>query len=210
MENNEVRTCPKCGAEVAENTAFCPLCGEALAAPAAEPVAEVVAEVVAEPAVVATEPVQVEQQPKKKKKTGLIIGIVAGVVAIFVAISILLCGLGGCAALMFGGSEDFNDMYSKYSGESWCTIADDGSWMRIDTNPDDYDDDYLYLYYDVLLEACDAVQEINSDLGFGSYVYQEMQETNSLQGRQTEETDKYTVSWTYHPDSGLEVLYSIK
>lgn len=32
-------------------------------------------------------------------------------------------------------------------------------------------------------------------------------ETNALMGRQREENDKYRVSWTYHPNRGLEVTY---
>lgn len=34
-----------------------------------------------------------------------------------------------------------------------------------------------------------------------------MLETSARMGRQREENDKYRVTWTYHPDEGLEVTY---
>ena len=37
-----------------------------------------------------------------------------------------------------------------------------------------------------------------------------MMKTTALMGRQSAETDKYKVSWTYHPDNGLEVTYEKK
>ncbi len=98
---------------------------------------------------------------------------------------------------------DFNDMYSSIEDESWCEIASDGSWMEIDTNPYDLDD-----YYNST--ALSKIKSINEDLGFSSSVYQEMLETRALDGRQSASSDKYTVSWTYHPDDGMEVMYKIK
>jgi hypothetical protein len=100
------------------------------------------------------------------------------------------------------GSQDFNDMYSSIESESWCEIASDGSWMEIDTNPYDIDD-----YYNST--ALSKIKSINSDLGFSSSVYQEMLETRALDGRQSATSGKYTVTWTYHPDDGMEVMYKI-
>ena len=37
-----------------------------------------------------------------------------------------------------------------------------------------------------------------------------MGETRSMDGRQSDENDKYKVTWTYHPDKGLEVMYEKK
>lgn len=35
-----------------------------------------------------------------------------------------------------------------------------------------------------------------------------MESTRSMDGRQRDEVDGYTVEWTYHPDDGLDVLFS--
>jgi len=51
---------------------------------------------------------------------------------------------------------------------------------------------------------------MNTKLGFSDAVYRKMLQTSALMGRQSEENSKYRVSWTYHPDSGLEVMYEKK
>ena len=58
--------------------------------------------------------------------------------------------------------------------------------------------------------ALEAIKYANLELGFSGALYNRMLETNALMGRQTEENDKYKVSWTYHPDDGLEVTYEEK
>ena len=51
---------------------------------------------------------------------------------------------------------------------------------------------------------------LHQELGFTEAVFQRMIETTSLMGRQTADSSRYTVSWTYHPDRGLEVMYEKK
>lgn len=104
-------------------------------------------------------------------------------------------------------------MFSQYSGKEWFESGNDGSWISIDTNPDDLDSDgYSYLlwmlaYFD---DTEAAIKNINKELGFNDAVYKRMQETTAIQGRQSEENDKYKVSWTYHPDRGLEITWEVK
>lgn len=136
---------------------------------------------------------------KNRKKGRTIASIV--VVVISLIISLIWMGPAISGTSLFG-SEDFNDMYSDIKYESWCEIGSDGSWMEIDTNPYDIDDKFE-------LDAASKIKAINSDLGFASYVYEEMLETRSIDGRQSETSGDYTVSWSYHPDRGLEVMYKI-
>lgn len=98
---------------------------------------------------------------------------------------------------------NFKEDFSKYQYNSWCDIADDNSYLRIDTNPSDRND----FYY---TEAADAIQDINRALGFSSALYRKMLETRALDGRQYDENDRVKVSWTYHPDKGLVVTYEKK
>ena len=44
-------------------------------------------------------------------------------------------------------------------------------------------------------------------LGLPDSLYDEMCETNALMGRQTESYEYYDVSWSYHPDNGLDVIF---
>ena len=46
-------------------------------------------------------------------------------------------------------------------------------------------------------------------LGMPDHVASEMGQTRALDGRQEAEWDDYAVSWSYHPDSGLNVVYSV-
>lgn len=175
--------CGKCGAELQDGQEFCPKCGQKVGLAVDAGVSSAINQFNA----------GVQKTNTKKKKTPIIIAIaaVAVVIAIVIAVS------GG------GGKKDFNKMYSDIADESWCTIASDGTWMKIDTNPYDIDDyTSTTAYY--------KLQSINSDLGFSSAVFEEMGETRSIDGRQSASSDKYEVSWTYHPDQGLEVMYKVK
>lgn len=58
--------------------------------------------------------------------------------------------------------------------------------------------------------ALEAIRYVNEELGFNGALYDEMLETTALMGRQSEENDKYEVTWKYHPDEGLEVTYKKK
>lgn len=96
----------------------------------------------------------------------------------------------------------------------WSTEADD--YFVIDTNPNEAEFARDYKNMDAGVKslviaqgqesALEAIRYANEELGF-DYVYSQMMETNSLMGRQSAENDKYKVSWTYHPDEGLEVRY---
>ena len=59
-------------------------------------------------------------------------------------------------------------------------------------------------------DTLDGIRFMNEKLGFSSALYKKMMQTTSLMGRQTEENGQYRISWTYHPDKGLEVMYERK
>ena len=93
-------------------------------------------------------------------------------------------------------------------------IASGKDYFFIDTYPDDYENMdaslVALLLPDTHENALEAIKYANEALGFNGSVYSKMLETSALMGRQSEETDKYRVSWTYHPDDGLEVTYEKK
>lgn len=100
--------------------------------------------------------------------------------------------------------EQLKTVYNEIGGDDYyCVLAGDGMSMSIDTNPADIDDSFSAEAYQMLVDA-------NSKLGFPDYVLDSMNQTTSLQGRQSAETDDYAVSWTYHPDNGLQAIYTIK
>ena len=87
-----------------------------------------------------------------------------------------------------------------------------GDYFIIDTLPDDCEnkDTSAYLLRQMQENALEAIKYANEELGFNDSVYSKMMNTTALMGRQSAETNKYIVSWTYHPDRGLEVTYEKK
>ena len=91
------------------------------------------------------------------KKLCILVAAAVVVVAIVVLI-VCLCG----------GKKNFRDMYADLAGNDWCEIGKDGSWMSLDTNPDDEDD---YFGADSIA-AMDAIEKVNLELGFNDSVAQ--------------------------------------
>ena len=106
--------------------------------------------------------------------------------------------------LLTRGSVNFNTLYDKYCSSVWATLGSDGSYLLIDTNPFDRDDDGL-----AYPAAYEAIKKVNNALGLPDSLISEMEKTTALDGRQSQSFDKkgITVAWKYHPDKGLEVTY---
>lgn len=183
--------CEKCGTALQEGQKFCPKCGQKVGL------------VVDAGVIPAMNQFDVGVQ-KKKKKSPIIIAIAA--VAVVAAVAIIIFALSG------GNKFDFNEKYSDIANKTWCSIASDGTWMKLDTNPSDIDyDDFSGSYYNDTFWPCnDMIEQVNTDLGFSSALFEKMCVTTWSQGRQAESNEQFTVSWTYHPDKGLEVMYEVK
>ncbi len=101
------------------------------------------------------------------------------------------------------GLPDLQGLYEEMGAPYYCDIASDGTYLSVDTNWLDIDD-----HFDS--EAYYGLEEIIEKLGLPESLFQEMGETRAMDGRLSEEFDHLTVSWSYHPDNGLEVLFKIK
>ena len=95
----------------------------------------------------------------------------------------------------------FQAFYSSYA-DAIVTIAEDSSYLELDTNPLNREREYDYV--DIGLGR---IQKVNKALGLPDWLYEEMVNTRALDGRQKENFDKVSVTWSYHPDHGLEVIY---
>ena len=84
------------------------------------------------------------------------------------------------------------------------SISEDGSYLSIDSNPLNIDQSSISTYQTY---ANGCIRSINSALGLPTWLYGEMCETRAIDGRQKETFDNVTVSWSYHPKQGLEVMY---
>ncbi len=135
-------------------------------------------------------PVEAPAPKKKSKKKLLIIG------AAVIVVIILIASIGGSSG------PNFEKIYSEYCNSIWADVGADGSYLSIDTNPYDLDDSGV-----AYQAAVTAVKNVNKALGLPDSLYNDMAETTWSMGKQTQTFGNVTVSWTYHPDKGLEVTY---
>lgn len=176
--------CSKCGTELQDGQKFCPKCGQKVELATNTRVSSVINQV----------NVGLHNMDAKKKKTFFTI---AAAIAVIVVIFIAVAGSGT-------KGPDFNDIYDKYCSPTWASVGSDGSYLSIDTNPFDWDDDGL-----AFSEANTAIKKVNNALGLPDSLYSDMGETSALDGKQSETFSEQgiTVTWKYHPDNGLEVTY---
>lgn len=95
------------------------------------------------------------------------------------------------------------DCSSPWATYEWAIY--DLSYIKIDTNP--YDIKGGNTTY--LSKATAAIKAINSYFNVPSYVYDDMISTRALDGRQSYSNSRINIYWRYHPDTGLEVTYSL-
>jgi hypothetical protein len=123
---------------------------------------------------------------------------------ILAVLVMLLGSFVACCCIPFDKGPDFNKIYNNLDSSvqfAW-EVGSDGSYLKVDTNKYDLDD---YSNWDVW----DSIKEVHAELGLPDSLYSDMLETSWSMGKQTEvfEDAKVKVSWTYHPDKGLEATY---
>lgn len=131
----------------------------------------------------------------KNRKSNIVMGFV-----IFIAGLMILMGCGSSSPI----TRSYEKVSEEYPGAwEWCDLADDGSYLTIDTNP--YDEDAY-----MSLDAYDMIMDINKELGFPESIGMRMGKTRSMDGIQNYDGEKVRAQWTYHPNDGLEVMYELK
>lgn len=186
-----MKFCEKCGSELSGEN-FCSVCGNKIEPETENQTVTEVADVapVKENNLNVNNGVNIKNIPKKF----LIIAVAA--VAIVIAIIVIITSNSG---------HNFKKLYEDYCISTWAEVGSDGSYLSIDTNPSDLEDNGI-----AYIEAYYAIEVINEELGLPSSLFEEMGSTTGADGKQVEEFEEVTVSWKYHPDSGMEVIYKKK
>ena len=145
-------------------------------------------------------------KPKWDKKKLLIFG---GAAAILIIAVIIIVSIFSGSSLGRVRSEAMSK-YPLANGSAGWVVSND--FIKVDTNPDNVNPkDMTQIQYRLFEpsqnDSLGAIKFINGKLGFSAALYDKMMATTALMGRQTDENSKYRVSWTYHPDRGLEVMY---
>ena len=177
MKIEKAGFCRKCGAKLEKDMGLCPACGSLLDQGSESRNLREKASTV------------LSGKNSKKYELGAMILIAATTVCVF---------------LWINSRPSFQRAYEDAGGANnigeWVTVSKDGKSMRIDTNPADEEG-----YYSS--KATNAIRDINESLGLPDVLYDKMGETRAIDGRQTAAYKNISVSWTYHPDDGLEIIY---
>jgi hypothetical protein len=109
-----------------------------------------------------------------------------------------------CVITVKKKAPDFKALYNDLSDDYGWTLGRDGSYLSADTNVYDLDD---YSNSDILYE----IKDMNKKMNLPDSLYNDMIQTTWSMGKQQEtyESIGVKVSWTYHPDKGLEVTYKL-
>lgn len=109
------------------------------------------------------------------------------------AASALLVSLSGCA----GQFDLFQKAVKSCGTTSGVSVLDNGTTLLVDTQGDT---DYTGATYS---DAMCLMSAVNTP----SYIVDNIVTTNSLMGRQNATFNGIDVSWSYHPDNGLNLSY---
>lgn len=198
--------CKQCGNAMRDEDLICSNCGFSYENNSTQP--EVKSVVNNEIGIANPIPVSNESSEAPKKSSNKTVLLIAGIVAGIVVIALIVGGIVILKAFSSGPKVDLKKVYDDCDLMwPWANCGSDGSYIAIDTNPYDVDDgDYTYTS-----TAFSAVKRVNDELGLPSYLINEMSRVNALQGRQTEKFEDagIEVSYSYHPDHGLEVTYKL-
>ena len=126
------------------------------------------------------------------------------IAVIIISIIVIILVIAGLVLKKSATKVDLSEVFKTAGCDYYyCGLATDGSYLEIDTNPLDLDD------YSSS-SAFDLIKAVNKELNFGESLTTKMLKTRALDGTLTDENENIKVSWTYHPDSGLEVTYELK
>ena len=191
-------TCPLCGSQFGANQKLCPKCGRKVTENQSGKKTGSGGSAVSSQADKSSSSAVNQfsaalEQSRRKTRTRMLF---TGAATLMLVIAVLI-------TMKATAKKDFNGMFSDLDNNPWCEISDDGMTMTIDTNPDDSPD-----YIETI--AYSRIKEVNKKLGFTENVYRSMGNTKAADGERYSTFQKYMVKWTYHPDRGLEVVYTIQ
>lgn len=114
----------------------------------------------------------------------------------FMATGALALTLTGCA----GSFDLFQKAYDSCGTPSGVSVSDNGTTISVDTAGEE---DYSGASYGDLVCVINAVKT-------PSYINDGIMSVRAMDGRQTQEFDGIVVSYSYHPDHGMDIVYHKK
>ncbi|UOE21439.1 hypothetical protein NI17_010180 [Thermobifida halotolerans] len=137
--------------------------------------------------------------PPPRPVPGWLLPTVTGVVGVIV-------GAAGSALLSFASEAGAPDTFTAAVDEcelnyknSLARIGDEGASLVLDHQGADEAGGLSYAEVNCVLNALEAPDGIVA----------QMERTTALDGRQSASWDGITASWSYHPDRGLDIVFSL-
>jgi hypothetical protein len=112
-----------------------------------------------------------------------------------VGTALLLVTLTGCSS-----NSGFQDAVDTCAPNNGVLVSDGGNTLTVDMMGEE---DYTGANYMDVMCLIDAVKTPD-------YIISSIEATRALDGRQRDEFNGVEVSWSYHPDSGLDIVYHKK
>ena len=110
--------------------------------------------------------------------------------------------------------QSFANFYEEtcYSNGVWATLSEDGKTLSMDTKPYNGEYDYMngFIVDDFVSEVVDAIKILHANYNIPSYVYEQILQTSSADGKQTYEGENIIIWWTFSKTKGLEITYGLK
>lgn len=110
--------------------------------------------------------------------------------------TLLLVTLTGCS----GSYTGFQDALDSCTASDGVLVSDNGSTLSVDMMGET---DYSGASYIDVMCIMEGVKTPD-------YIVSAIESTRALDGRQHDSFDGIEVSWSYHPDTGLDLLYHKK
>lgn len=108
-----------------------------------------------------------------------------------IGVAVLALSLTGCA-----GFSTFQDAQAACGSPDGVRVSDNGTTLTLDMmGEEEWSGANL-----------SDVECIIRQVGVPEYIKNAIWVTRALDGRQTDEFDGITISWSYHPDNGLDLL----
>ena len=171
-------TCPECQRELSDTLDACPHCGFKLASPD-----------------VGVSIADVSEGTVKPKRGSKKLIIAISVIVLIVVATVFIAGLDSGPNL-----EQIHKNLPATERLLYAELSSDKKSIIIDTNPNDINDYFA-------ASTLQLIKDINKELGLPDSLYDKLMSTRALDGRQVQTFNKITVSWTYHPNNGLKIIY---
>jgi len=129
------------------------------------------------------------------------------IVLLLATIALLVVALGGMTAMWANANSQLSAIAAEQSAVPNLRDVADQHFAGVTTVYGDADSVSITVLDHNASKAAPALRDMLDDLGFSSAVADRMGKTRALDGTQRATGRNCNVTWTYHPDDGLQMVF---